>query len=435
MLSERIADLSPLVAAARDTAVFTEATIDRALAEARRADEYQARGGPRRRFEGVTIAWKDVFDVAGSPTRAGTRFLGRDLAERDHPLVTRAAAHGAICVGKTSLSELAVSALGENDAVPAPVNPHDGGRVCGGSSSGAGAAVALGLADIAVGTDCGGSVRLPAAWCGVVGFKPTWQPIPHRGLVPFSPSLDCVGVIASTVAQAANAADVLVPPRTVTPASPRPVRLRHVPLPGDLDLDHAVARVYGAALATLTQAGLPTREVDCHPLTRAAELRRRHGSTAADEGVALWRQTVLDAGDAASPRLRRWFAAHTPSGLNGERQRARRDVVAAFNRAIPPGVVLVIPSSPIEPPPLSSLSDDWVYAERYARANALLWPFNELNAPAISLPCGRTDAGLPVGLQLVAPTGRDHDVFTAAAAVEAALTNDTMPSPLERSGR
>lgn len=420
MFTDQIAERLACLPDALDAGVFTELTTARALAEAGRVDAARSRGAEPRPLAGVTVAWKDVFEVARCVTRAGTRFLDSAPAARDHRLVARLADRGAICVGKTSLSELAVSALGENDACPAPVNPWDGRRVCGGSSSGAAAAVAWGLTDVGIGTDCGGSVRLPAAWCGVVGFKPSRELIDPRGIVPFSATLDTVGVLAPTVRLAAHTVAAL----TSRPTHSAPVRdlvdLCHVPLPLELPLDPEVAEVYQAALACVAWAGHPVPEAGCDPLGWAWDFRGEHGSTASDEGLALWRATVLAAGDLASARLQRWFAA-PPSGHRGDRRRARDRMVARFLDAVRPGTVLVTPTSPIKAPPLSSLRDEQAYERCYRFSNALLWPFNELDAPAISIPCGRTSSGLPVGLQLVAPRGRDGDVLAAAAEVEAVL--------------
>ncbi|MGI8778879.1 MAG: amidase [Solirubrobacteraceae bacterium] len=403
---------------------FVQRTPERARAELADAGR-RARGGrPARPLEGVRIAWKDTFDLAGYPTRAGTRFLGESPAARDHPLVAGLAAAGAICVGKTALTELACSVLGENDAVAAPRNPHSRTpRVCGGSSSGSAVAVARGVVDAALGTDCGGSVRLPATWCGVVGFKPTTVPIDPSGYMAFSPTLDTLGPLAPTVA-GAIAIHEAARDATLAASPPGRLRLAALPVPAPLRPDPATAAVLDRALHTLARR-LPFEDPPrCDPLGCAHDARRRTGSLAALEGAALWRDRVRAAGDRVSARLSRWFdAVESPAGgahvaaLHAE----RRAAIAAFDRAVPAGTVLALPASPIEPPTFAALEQPGAYDALYARSHSLLWPFNHLDAAAITIPCGHTARGLPVGLQLVAPRGRDGDVLRAAQAAESVL--------------
>lgn len=405
--------------------MFATATPDRARQEHRIACRRLEQRYPRRGLEGVTVAWKDVFDIATIATRAGTRFFSAAPAIQDHPLVAKLSTMGAICVGKTSLTELAFSVLGENDVLPAPVNPwSNDGRVCGGSSSGSAAAVSRGVVDVAIGTDSGGSVRLPAAWCGVVGFKPTSAHIAKGSVVPFSPSLDAIGQFGSTVADVTALYVALSGRASHVASAGTPVRLFRAQLPGFLQPDPEVAAVYERAWGDLVAAGLAAQQHPCDPVARAHELRDHHGgSISVIEGESLWRDPVLKAGDLASPRLQRWAGAACshPRGRLRILERVRRDFIEWFDMALPSPATLVLPASPIDPPLRSSLEDDRTYDQVYARSHALLWPFNELDAAAISIPCGRTAHGLPVGLQIVAPRGRDHDVLRAAAAAEAAL--------------
>lgn len=414
--------------------VFTMPTLDRAWREQQAAQQRRVRGLPRRALEAVTVGWKDVFDVAGCPTRAGTRFFRDTPAATDHPLVAKLSGMGTICVGKMTLTELAFSALGENDVLPSPRNPWSTSeRVCGGSSSGAAAAVARSLVDVAVGTDCGGSVRLPAAWCGVVGFKPTAMRIATAGVVPFSPTLDAIGQLGATVADVTALYTALSGHVLEPAAAGTPIQLVRLRLPDRLCPDRAIAATYEQALDTLAAAGLAARETHWDPVGRAHRLRRHFGtSISAIEGASLWRDAVRAAGDRASPRLRRWAttAAQRPQPSRRALDQARHEFIRWFAEALPRPGVLVLPSSPLEPPLLRALEDDQAYDHLYARSHSLLWPFNELDAPAISIPCGRTAHGLPVGLQIVAPRGRDHDVLRAAAVVEAALgTPPVLPSP------
>lgn len=402
---------------------FVQRTPARERTETAEATQRAEHGRSPRPLEGVRVAWKDTFDVAGVSTRAGTRFLGTRPAARDHPLVASLSAAGAVCVGKTALTELACSVLGENDAVPAPHNPRSAvARLCGGSSSGSAVAVARGLADVGLGTDCGGSVRLPAAWCGVVGFKPTTVPIEPAGFIAFSPTLDTFGPLAATVA---GAIAIYEATRDAPPPRPpaEPPRLALLPVPAYLRPDADVGAIVDDALRTLARRMPFDDPPHWDPLARAHADRRRTGYLAALEGVALWRDRVAEAGDRISRRLSAWFHTLEPGAIDTTRlHAARREAIAAFDRAVPDGTVLALPASPIEPPTFAALAEPGAYEAFHARSNSLLFPFNHLDAPAITIPCGHTARGLPVGLQLVAPRGRDVDVLSAAQAAEDVLT-------------
>lgn len=400
--------------------VFVAVTRERAMREARAEDCANSIGRP---VGGLVVAWKDVFDVAGYSTRCGTAFLADKTAEADHPLVSRLANLGAICLGKTSMSELAFSALGENEVLAAPVNPYDAvvRRVCGGSSSGAAAAVAADLVDGAIGTDNGGSVRLPAAWCGVVGFKPTAAAVAPRPSVVFSQSLDTIGPLASSVSVAQRLFEALTGHEVK--ATQHRIRFLSPPLPDATAPEGSVSVVVERALAQATQRGLIIEPTDVDPVGAAYRFRASFGSVVDIECMNGWRQTVLDAGSAVSGRLRSWFESESYSRTDWERiVAARADLISCFTHAIPAGTVLVLPSSPIEPPAFTDLEDSDRYDALYQRSNSLLWPFNTLDAPSISVPCGTTHNRLPVGLQVVAPQGRDVDVLAAAEILEEALT-------------
>jgi aspartyl-tRNA(Asn)/glutamyl-tRNA(Gln) amidotransferase subunit A len=183
--------------------VFLRLFEEEALAAADSSDALRAAGRPARPLEGLPVSVKDLFDVAGSVTRAGSRVLaGHAPAERDAAAVARLRAAGAVLVGATNMSEFAMGSLGINPHYGTPLNPWDraAARIPGGSSSGAAVSIADGMALAAVGSDTMGSVRMPAALCGVVGFKPTARRVPLEGVIPLAPSLDSIGVLSSTVA-------------------------------------------------------------------------------------------------------------------------------------------------------------------------------------------------------------------------------------------
>lgn len=400
--------------------VFVAVTRERARKEAQAKGDSNSPGG---QVDGLVVAWKDVFDVDGYPTRCGTAFLADTAAEADHPLVSRLSDLGAICLGKTSMSELAFSALGENEVLAAPTNPHDTvvRRVCGGSSSGAAAAVAMSLVDGAIGTDNGGSVRLPAAWCGVVGFKPSAAAVTPCPSLVFSPSLDTIGPLASSVSVARRLFGALTGHEVKV--AQHEIRFLRPLLPEGLVPESSVSVVVERALAQAAQRSLTIEPTEVNPVGATYHFRASFGSVADIECMQTWRHTVLNAGSAVSGRLRSWFESDSYSATDWERIVAlRTDLISWFARSVPAGTVFVLPSSPIEPPAFTDIEDPDRYDALYKRSNSLLWPFNTLDAPSISVPCGTTRNGLPVGLQVVAPQGRDADVLAAAEILEEALT-------------
>ena len=280
---------------------FIAVTAERARREAVASAARLRARAPLGLLDGVPVALKDLIDVAGVPTTAGSALRrGGPPARADAPIAARLAAAGMVCVGKTNLSELAYSGLGLNPHFGTPRNPCGGdpARVPGGSSSGSAVAVAAGAVPCAIGTDTSGSIRVPAAFCGLVGFKPTGARVERAGVVALAPTLDSVGPLTTNVADAI-ALDALLrgapPPVGAGPA----VLPRLVVSEGDLvdDVEPAVAEVFAAALATLAHAGAAIERRPLAAVAAARALLDEHGSLVAHEA---WRahRALLESADA-----------------------------------------------------------------------------------------------------------------------------------------
>jgi aspartyl-tRNA(Asn)/glutamyl-tRNA(Gln) amidotransferase subunit A len=337
---------------------------------------------------------------------------------------------GALLIGIHNLDELAYGVTGENEAFGDVRNPHDEARMTGGSSAGSAAAVAGDFCFAALGTDTAGSIRIPAALCGVVGFKPTFGPIPTRGVLPLSPSLDTVGVLAGSVDDVALVFDALVEPEEVDAADERALRAPTIGVvePSRLGpIDRDVAAGVDAALEAARAAGASLVPVDLPPITEAwrpiftivgAEAWARYGSLLdSDPGPGRRVRRSLEAGSQIT-------AAELAAALR------ERDRLAAMLDSALDGIdALALPTVPI-PAPLRGTRkiDDEPIGVALLR---LTCPFNLSGQPAISIPCGRTSAGLPIGLQLVSRRYGDRRLLEVALALESALSS----SPDQRSQR
>ncbi len=394
------------------------AFIEPGAASARAAAELATRdiacGLDRGPLHGIPVAIKDLIDVAGLPTTYATRAVPPVMPARDAELVRRLREAGAIILGKTNLLEFAYGSV--HPAFGQTNNPHDPARTSGGSSGGSAAAVAAGIVPLAVGTDTGGSIRIPAAYCGIVGLKPSYGLVPTDGVFPLSWSLDHAGPLARTVADAAIfMAAVTGQPRA---DDVPPGRLRFGVVRALLDapvVTPGVRACIEAALETLRGAGAAIHEVTIPELDAAnaalttillPEARLVHEAMAA-----------RDPGGYAAPTLAQIEAGrHVPAtDLVRARhlaQRLRAAIEALFDRCdalLTPTVAWIAPGAD---PDLSSDDGD---------VEMLSSGFTNLTGhPSLSLPCGASD-GLPVGLQLVGALGADARLLAVAAAVEAAM--------------
>ncbi|HYE00361.1 MAG TPA: amidase [Alphaproteobacteria bacterium] len=401
---------------------FVALNRDAALAAAAASDALRRHGvaGP---LAGLTVSIKDLFDVAGEVTAAGSKVLAdAPPAAADAPAVARLRAAGAVPFGRTNMTEFAFSGLGLNPHHGTPANPFDPARIPGGSSSGAAVSVARGMAAAALGSDTGGSVRIPAAFCRLVGFKPSQARVPRDGAVPLSRSLDCVGPIARSVADCALLDSVLAGEPVAVPAAPPPLAGLRLGVPRQIVLDGlepAVAAAFDAALRRLSAAGARIGECDLPELAAIPGLGAAGGFPAAE--AYAWHRGLLErrGGDydpRVSVRIRRGAAISAADYL--DLVEARAALMAGAARRSAPFDALVMPTVAVTPPRFAELEAD----DDYLRINALVLRntalFNMLDRPAISLPVA---ADLPVGLMLAGETGADRRLLALAAAVEPAV--------------
>lgn len=408
---------------------FVRDFADEARRTAAAADAARAAGRTLGALAGLAVSVKDLFDVRGVPTTAASKAMAdAPPAAADCSAVARLRAAGAALVGHTNLTEFAFSGLGLNPHHGTPVNPTaarlDGEpRIPGGSTSGGAVSVAAGAAWAALGSDTGGSIRIPAALCGLVGFKNTQSLTPLDGTVPLSTSLDTCCAITRSVRDAVLLHEVLAARRVSLPGKPlsalRFALPRHVLLDG---LDPTVARAFERALSALRAQGAVVEDVTLDGLQSTAEPQALAGIVAA-EAWAWHRERLAErAGDydpRVAARIRRGEALSAADYL--DLLALRRDWQARVERSIPGFDAVICPTVPMVAPPIAPLvaSD-----ELFTKTNVAMLRnpsvVNQLDGCAISLPCHAPDE-LPVGLMLFAPRGRDDALLDAALRVEAAL--------------
>jgi aspartyl-tRNA(Asn)/glutamyl-tRNA(Gln) amidotransferase subunit A len=399
------------------TRLYTEQA--RALADAQ--DRLQAAGAPLGPLGGAIVAIKDLYDVAGEPTTAGSIALSdAPPAKSEAPAIARLRAAGAVIIGKTNMTEFAYSGIGMNPHYGTPGNPFDRARIPGGSTSGGAVAVADGMCDIAIGSDTGGSTRIPAAFCGIAGLKPTQKRIPLDGALPLSSTLDSIGPMALAIGDCALADAVMAGenPETSAAADLRHVRLglcKSLMLDG---LDNTVAKAFDRAIQALAPAKLTDFSTDL--FVAMNEINARGGFTAA-ESFAWHRDLLARRGKDYDPRVR---VRIERGGLLSaadyiEMKQERGVLVRAMDAALADIDALVMPTVPVVAPLMDAVKAD----DEFMRINLQVLrntaPANFFDLCAVSLPIP-TD-GLAAGLMLVGRHGRDKRLLRIAAAVEAAL--------------
>ena len=377
-------------------------------------------------YAGIPVSIKDLFDIKGQVTRAGSRALDDSLpAEADAPVVARLRRAGFIVIGRTNMTEFAYSGIG--------INPHYGtpkgawqrgvGHVPGGSSSGAAVSVVDGMAHGALGTDTGGSCRIPAAFNGIVGFKPTQRRVPLDGGVPLSFSLDSFGPIARTVGCCA-VLDAVLADEPVIPLQPRPIRGMRLAVPTTIVLDEledAVARTFDRALEALSRQGALIERIAVPEFLDMAQMNAKGGFSAA-ESYAWHRYLIASKGDIYDPRVASRI-------MRGESQSAadyvdllgaRRSLIARIAVRLAPYDAMILPTTANTPPRIADLADDKAFtsANLLALRNCSL--INVIDGCAISLPAHR-ESEVPVGLMLAATGGADRRIFELAAGMEGAV--------------
>jgi len=451
---DRIAEVDEKVHA------FLHVDTEGALAQARRVDSGEFTGP----LAGVPLALKDVIVTKGVPTTAGSRILEGWVPPYDATIVERMRAAGIVVLGKTNMDEFAMGSSTEHSAYGPSRNPWDLARTPGGSGGGSSAAVASYQAPIGIGTDTGGSIRQPAAVTGTVGAKPTYGGVSRYGLIAFSSSLDQAGPCARTVLDAAllheiigghdprdsTSIDAVVPP-VVAAARQADVTGMRVGVvtqfKGDGYQPGVLAR-FDEAVAMLEKLGATVEEVSCPhfdyalpayyliaPSEASSNLARydamRYGLRVGDDGERSAEEVMAatrDAGFGAEVKRRIILGTYALSAgyydaYYGQAQKVRtligRDFASAFERVD----VLVSPTTPTTAFTLGERVDDPM---AMYLADLCTIPSNLYGGPALSLPCGLSDDGLPVGLQIMAPVQADERMYRIAAAVEAALGSDKL---------
>jgi len=419
---ERIARLDPTLNA------FVTVTGDRARADAEAADRARAAGAVTSALHGIPIALKDLIDDAGVATTAGSHVRRDVVATADAPVTARLRAAGAVLVGKTNLHEFAFGPTSEDSAFGPVRHPDDPARIAGGSSGGSAVAVATGMAVAAIGTDTGGSIRIPAAACGVVGLKPTWGEIDATGVVPLSRQLDHVGPLTLSVM------DAWLVHETLAGRAPAPgARLEARPLAGlrvgrlggyfAERLDAAVAARFEDAVRRLERAGAVVAPVQ---LPHAHDVGAVYLHLVLADAAAYHAATLATRGDDYTPNVRlRLEMGRYVRGEDYVRALAGREVIAAeIDRALVAHDVLISPTLPVTAPPLGAATvGSGVDLEPVRSALLrLTQPFNLGRQPVLTLPCGRAgDPALPVGLQLVGRCGHTSGLLAVGLAVERVL--------------
>lgn len=400
--------------------IYTQVFPDTARREAAQADQRREAGRPRGPLDGLLVSLKASIDVAGFVTDACSPLLaGQPPAARDAPVVERLRRAGAVIVGRTQMTELAFSGLGLNPHHPLLRNPRDPRRVTGGSSSGAGASVAAGLADLAIGGDTGGSIRIPAALCGVTGFKPGQSRVPTEGAFPLSTTLDCLGPLADSVAACRHAYAVLAD-REPMRSGAGPWRLIRPELPEAL-YDEPVRRAFEHAMAKLSGQGAQVERGDTAILDQArADLDAIAVHTSPELYATLRERGVTDL-SGLDPMVRQRMAMSAEiSAIDYVRLGLRRkDWMARIDAWWPDDALIALPTVPTLAPLLAELPT--LEARVAANARLLLGTrsANLLDLPALSLPLAGAVA--PVGLMLVGPRGSEDRLLDVAEEIEAML--------------
>jgi len=404
---------------------FILVTAEEARRQARRADEELAAGNDRGPLHGVPISIKDLFDVSDTPTTAASHVRDGHVADADATVITRLRRAGAVLIGKTNLHEFAFGTTNEDSGYGPARHPLDPTRSPGGSSGGSAASLAAGMALATLGTDTGGSIRIPAAICGTVGLKPSYGELPTDGVVPLSRTMDHVGPLTQTVTDAWHMYHALrgdTQPRLLAPSAVRQLRFG-VPRKYFCDLlDADVRRAFNASVDALRAAGATVHDVEI-PNARFIATIYVHivlGDAAPYHAAAL--ETTPER---YTPPVRmrlemaRYVLAEDYTRALEGREVLRREV----DRALSGYDALMLPTVPIPAFKIGTAMVDLDGSKEPIRNITLRLTqlFNITGHPAISLPCGKTSDGFPCGLQLVGTRGQTDQLLHVAAGVERAI--------------
>jgi aspartyl-tRNA(Asn)/glutamyl-tRNA(Gln) amidotransferase subunit A len=402
---------------------FVKVYGDNARAAADAQDRLRRAGYVASPLAGLPVSVKDLFDIAGERSLAGSKALD-DMppAEHDAPAIARLRAAGAVLIGRTNMTEFAFSGVGINPHYGTPGNPYDRRLIPGGSSSGAAVSVGDGQAVVAIGTDTGGSVRIPAAFCGIAGFKPTQYRISRDGAVPLSTTLDSIGPLANSIACCAIADAIMAGEPPVAPA-PMPIEAVRLAVPQSYVLDGLapdVANAFAAACAALSRAGAHIVDI---PLTELAELPaiNAEGGFAPIEAYAWHQPLMARRGDEYDQRVRQRI--ERASGMTAvdyiKLQAARADLIARVAAATAGFDALLMPTVAMTAPPIAAFEQDREYRHLNAMILRNTSVINFLDGCAATLPIA--SSGAPVGLMVAGQHGADYRLLALARGIEAAL--------------
>ena len=418
---ERIADAS-----GEGERTFIHVDAEAAIEAAEAMDRLREIKAAPSRYAGIPVSIKDLFDIRGQVTRAGSRALEDSApAEADATVVARLRRAGFVVIGRTNMTEFAYSGIGINPhyGTPKSVWQRNVGHVPGGSSSGAAVSVADRMAHGALGTDTGGSCRIPAAFNGIVGFKPTQGRVPLAGGVPLSSTLDSFGPLARSVACCA-VLDAVLAGEPIVPLQPRPIKRMRLAVPTTValdELDDEVARTFERVLDTLSRHGALIERIAVPEFLDIGVLNSKGGFAAA-ESYAWHRFLLASHGDVYDPRvyirIQRGEAISAADYI--DLLEMRKSLIARAAARLAPYDAIVMPTTANTPPRIADLADD----KAFTRANLLALRncslINTIDGCAISLPCHR-EGEVPVGLMLASSGGADRRIFELAAGMEAAI--------------
>ena len=393
--------------------------------QAAEADRELAAGLDRGPLHGIPVSVKDIFDIAGTVTTAASRVREGLVAQNDAIAVSRLRRAGAVIVGKTNLHEFAFGTTNEDSAFGPARNPFDDTRSPGGSSGGSAASVAAGMALATLGTDTGGSIRIPAAACGLVGLKPAYGELPANGVVPLSRTLDHVGPLTATVTDAWHMLHALRDRAPVKPLAATPVHALRLAVPRryfcDL-LDDDVRAAFEAAVDTLERQGATIVDADIPhaSLIATVYIHIVFGDAAAYHADTL---DIMPERYTPNVRLRLEMARYVTAEDYVRALEGRRTLAREVDAALSGVDALLMPTLPIVAPPIGAATVQ-VGTTREPVRNVMLrltQLFNLTGHPAVSLPCGTSASGLPCGLQLAGSGGQTDTLLHVARGVEMAL--------------
>ena len=426
---QRTEEALQAIAAAGDEGdrIFVKVYTASARAEAAAADARAAAGVSLGPIDGRIVSIKDLFDVAGEPTTAGSKVLrAAPPAQQDAVIVQRLRCAGAVIIGKTNMTEFAFSGIGINPHYGTPGNAKDASRIPGGSSSGAGVAVARGMCEIAIGSDTGGSVRIPSALNGVTGFKPTQVRVTREGAFPLSYSLDTVGPLANNVIDCAKA-DAVLAGQKWEPLTKRKIDGLRIGIPRGLLFTNADEQVLGAfelAVQRLTSMGVKAVDIHLDHLLGAPFKLQENGTLIACEAAQIHQELFASGQDNQLDDLVKSRISRGQTILASHyiyMQQARSKLQTQLDAAIADFDVLILPTVPVVAPTIKSLdkADDFNHTNMLILRNPSVFNFYDL--PAASIPLPRSGMELPVGLMVGGKRGCDRELLAVTEAIHDSL--------------